>query len=33
LALAIIGPSSIFFFMLTFTTKLPVSPDITWVTQ
>jgi hypothetical protein len=31
--LSIISPSSIFFFTLTFTTKLPVPPDITWVTQ
>jgi hypothetical protein len=31
--LVIIGPSSTFSFMLTFTTKLPVSLDITRVTQ
>jgi hypothetical protein len=30
--LAIIGPSPTFSFMSTFTTKLLVSPDITWVT-
>jgi hypothetical protein len=30
--LAIIGPSSTFSFMLTFTTMLPISPDITQVT-
>jgi hypothetical protein len=30
--LAIIGPSSTFFFTSTFTTKLPISTDITRVT-
>jgi hypothetical protein len=32
-ALAIIYPASTLFFSLTFTTMLPISPDITRVTQ